>query len=166
MYKKHFSNVLGKHGANWSMLLNVIYMVVPLWITKKVLDKPSNLKVKLFILLHDSTIKFVCFSKLSHKFCRNDLILKYWVLWFAALQELSIFHMKWNCFFFSIQGNSGNESILKRPFDIVTILLLLSTMFIYIFKGLVSISEWFRIKCNAVILYTNTNILLAQTHLQ
>lgn len=100
MYKKHFSNVLGKHGANWSMLLNVIYMVVPLWITKKVLDKPSNLKVKLFILLHDSTIKFVCFSKLSHKFCRNDLILKYWVLWFAALQELSIFHMKWNCFFF------------------------------------------------------------------
>lgn len=43
----HFSNVSGKHGANWSMLLNVIYMVVPLWITKKVLDKPSNLKVNL-----------------------------------------------------------------------------------------------------------------------
>lgn len=70
----------------------------------------------------------------------------------AALQELYIFYIKWN--FYIIQGNSGNDSILKRPFDIVTILLLLSTMFIYIFKGLVSITEWFHIKCNAVILYS------------
>lgn len=77
---------VGKHGAKWSMLLNVIYMVVPLWITKKVLDKPSNLK-----------------------------------------------------------GNSGNDSILKRPFDIVTILLLLSTMFIYIFKGLAALG------CNSAV---------------
>lgn len=40
------------------MLLNVIYMVVPLWITKKVLDKPSNLKVKLLGLSLDSKINF------------------------------------------------------------------------------------------------------------
>lgn len=39
--------VLGMHGAKWSMLLNVIYMVLPIWITKKVLDKPSNMKVNI-----------------------------------------------------------------------------------------------------------------------
>ncbi|XP_061174649.1 transmembrane 6 superfamily member 2-like [Saccostrea echinata] len=71
---------VGKHGARWSMLLNVIYMVVPIWITKKVLDKPPNIKEK-----------------------------------------------------------SANENLLKRPFDIVTIVLLLSTMFIYIFKGLAAL---------------------------
>nr|XP_022335240.1 transmembrane 6 superfamily member 1-like [Crassostrea virginica] len=71
---------VGMHGAKWSMLLNVIYMVLPIWITKKVLDKPSNMKVI-----------------------------------------------------------SADESILKRPVDIISICLLLSTMFIYIYRGLAAL---------------------------
>ncbi|XP_062590587.1 transmembrane 6 superfamily member 2-like [Saccostrea cucullata] len=77
---------VGQHGAKWSMLLNVIYMVVPVWITKKVLDKPSNIKEK-----------------------------------------------------------SASENLMKRPFDIVAIVLLLSTMFIYIFKGLAALG------CNSAV---------------
>ncbi|XP_048736473.1 transmembrane 6 superfamily member 1-like [Ostrea edulis] len=80
---------VGKHGARWSMLLNVIYMVVPIWITKKVLDKPPNIKEK-----------------------------------------------------------ASTRSLGKRPFDILTIVLLLSTMFIYIFKGLAALG------CNSTITQT------------